>query len=153
MTITIPTPGVALTPQQFFDNALFGIRSQGYKHSSYRGSCLYRADHTAECPVRCAAGHSIPDSLYSDSYEGLPIDRLMNESAAIAMLLGSDAQQRDVSVAMLKDVQFAHDQMLATCYVTPFDSTKEDAWENKMNQIANQYGLVYKPVATEGAAA
>jgi hypothetical protein len=46
------------------------LKEQGAYSANEFGSCHYRADKTAGCPVRCAIGWLIPDEEYKIGFEG-----------------------------------------------------------------------------------
>lgn len=139
MDINTITP---LTPQQVFDAALFGIRKQEYVKSYLGGrGCAYRGQHG----LKCGIGHAIPDACYNPLFDNI------NSSTSIGALLDNSWKQFDVlrrlfggvPVCVLKDIQAAHDSMLATY---PSEDDKE-RWEQRMKDIAVAYGLTYTPVA------
>lgn len=56
-----------MTPQEAFNAAYLGLKSQGFE-KSYNpegGVCRYRTNHG----LKCAVGHCIPDELYEESFE------------------------------------------------------------------------------------
>lgn len=58
-----------LSKQEIYNNALFGIRGQNYARSAtVGGRCVYRGDRG----LKCALGHSIPDSEYTERLDELP---------------------------------------------------------------------------------
>lgn len=113
-----------LTPQQYFDNALFGIRKQGYKRSVSIGRCRYRG--AGGC--KCGAGHSLPDDLYSSRMEGSTIRTLIRNNPEVK------AHFRDVPGPLLTEVQQAHDDALAA---------SAQYFEQQMAEIAAEHGLTY----------
>lgn len=123
-------PIVPLTAQQVFDNALFGIRQQKYQRSERTSTCMYRADRTAKCPVRCGIGHSIPDALYDPAMEGKAIDHLLTRIAGERLVFLFEG----VGDSLLADLQHAHDREL---------SFGAHRFEKAMATIAANYGLTY----------
>ena len=141
MDINTITP---LTPQQVFDAALFGIRKQGYvKSYLVNRGCVYRGAHG----LKCGMGHAIPDACYDPLFDS------SNRSTSIGALLGDSRKQFDVlrrlfegvPVYVLKDIQAAHDSMLAAY---PSENDKQ-GWEQRMKDIAVAYRLTYTPKGEE----
>lgn len=56
-----------MTKQEIFDKAAEGILRQGKR--SKGDTCRYREDLTATCPIKCAAGHLIPDEKYKPVFD------------------------------------------------------------------------------------
>lgn len=92
--------------QQLFNTAVAGVIAQGQpsfvshdKCTDDERSCRYRLDFTAECSVKCAIGHLIPDENYD------PImDRELNTDNVIAGI-GLSAY-----IPELRALQECHDQ-------------------------------------------
>jgi len=58
------------TPQDYFSFIYLALMKQGCGSREADGlKCLYRADKTPECPIRCGIGHIIPDAAYTPSIE------------------------------------------------------------------------------------
>jgi hypothetical protein len=85
MTSTHQLPPVPQTPQEVFDRALSGIRTQGYKPSygtlpdaspGAMGACLYRGPEGA----KCAFGHILPDEVYDLRIENSTPDQIARAS-------------------------------------------------------------------------
>lgn len=112
--------------QQAYDNALFGIRLQGYKQSSVEGKCLYRGPDST-C---CAAGFNIPDELYTPGLEGRNISQIIKDNSSIRLYL------QGVSTELLKKLQFCHDVFLKNSFGPP-------VWEQEMLAIAKNHNLIY----------
>ena len=139
MSINTITP---LTPQQVFDAALFGIRKQEYVKSYLGGrGCAYRGQHG----LKCGIGHAIPDACYDPLFDS------SGHSTSIGALLDDSRERFDVlrrlfggvPVYVLRDIQCAHDKMLAAY---PSENDKQ-RWEQRMKDIAVAYRLTYTPVA------
>lgn len=124
-----------LTPQQVFDNALFGIRKQGYVRSALPdGQCRLRDDSGRSCAI----GKSIPDALYTPEMEIAIATAMDQPCPEFEQLLKLFA---DCEVNLLQLLQKAHDQYLpdgSQC----FSSGGHD-YELLMQRIASQYNLVY----------
>lgn len=116
--------------QDAFDKVLKAIRKQNYQRSvNTDGACKYRGPNG----LRCAAGHLIPNSLYKVSIEGLSIS---NNKMPDEVKNYFDA----VSMNLIQDMQFAHDNNLEESIT---------AWEIRMKEIANNYGLTYTEASKE----
>ena len=120
-----------LTPQQVFDNALFGIRGQGYKQSKrfIGGSetCAYRGKNDTKCGI----GHSLPDDLaeQADSLGESDISTVISEIDEVSdLFVNCDAE-------LLEMLQRAHD-----------NATSAERFEREMANIARVYNLHYTPV-------
>jgi len=72
---------------------------------------------------KCAVGCLIPDQLYDPAWEGKRVEEL-----PISRLFG------DVSLRVLKAMQFVHDKM------------NTDLWEGEFARIAEDYGLTLPKV-------
>ena len=115
-----------LTNQQVFDNALNGVRAQGYVRSqSLSGSCSYRGDGT----LKCGIGHSIPDEVYvpsMDCLENSAINEVVRRFSDIYGLF------KDCDKRMLNNIQQAHDIM-----------DKPSQFEDAMRTVAIEFDLKY----------
>jgi hypothetical protein len=114
--------------QQVFDNALFGIRNQGYKQSVTPDgdSCAYRG----KGDLKCGVGHSIPDELYKPAMECKTSGNLLSEHPEIQDLF------RHVDRQLLSQIQWAHDKYLEQ----GFENCR---YEAEMKCIADNYTLTY----------
>jgi hypothetical protein len=114
--------------QQAFDNALFGIRNQGYRQSitSDESSCAYRGNND----LKCGVGHSIPDELYKKGMEGKAFNNLLSEHPEIQDLF------QNVDWQLLSKIQWAHDKYLESGF-------ENWQYEAEMKEIANTYKLKY----------
>lgn len=62
-----------MTKQEIFDKVWTGLKAQGFQQSvSDDGLCKYRGLNG----LKCAAGHLIPDDVYSPKMEGATADDL-----------------------------------------------------------------------------
>lgn len=125
-----------LTNQKVFDNALFGVRGQGYKQSRRRltdgllGPCLYRGPDG----LKCGIGHSIEDDALAREMDtgdvggcgGQSIRACLLDSRVFAIFGGVDK-------SLLKDLQDAHD----SCDSSPHK------FEASMADVASAFGLSY----------
>lgn len=128
-----------LTRQQLFDNAYLGIKQYGLSFEldeEYpdRSNCRYRLDKTAECPVRCGVGHSIPD----DQYESIMENKAVGNHEMFDSLFDPD------DVDFLTDLQDTHDDAVASGR----DTMIEDFF-SKMVALANKYHLTVPDVSTQ----
>lgn len=125
----------SLTLQEVFDNALFGIRKQNYEPSLKDGKesmCSYRGDGGS----KCAIGHSIPNRVYHESIEGMPIHDLLDSNSKIRDLF------RGIFWKPLKDLQLIHDDLTIS-------SRKKDHFEFNMEEFAIRYDLKFTPLKPE----
>jgi hypothetical protein len=140
-----------LSAQDVFDKALFGIRGQGYKTSSTPvGGCKYHIPpvHDAlglcsEPELRCAVGHCIPDAV-AKRWDGS--GTLDTDIASIREEFPEDYEQffNQYDLQLLQNLQVIHDTMP--------DENKAMYFEEQMQQLAQNYGLIYTPQPnTEGS--
>lgn len=134
-----------LTNQQFFDNALFGIRAQGYVPSQIQHPVDSEKPGTkcAKCAYRgimgrkCAIGFSIPDELYSpkiDDGDGMSVDSLArNPEYPELNNLFSKANKE-----LLERMQCLHDHLQ---YLAAEERPK--TFEKGMAVLAKEFGLKY----------
>ena len=128
-----------LTQQEIFDKALFGIRKQGYRQStSESGGCNYRTTLEDGSTRACAVGLCIPDDIAQmwDSSGETTGDTSIR---AISDVYTSSFEKYfyNEDLPFLSDLQDAHDCNLVTSYLS---------WEDRMQDIAAEYYLVYTPV-------
>jgi hypothetical protein len=83
---------------EMLDFTVGKLREQG-KRAIDRGVCLYRAPDGS----KCAAGHWIPDTLYTSAMEGFPLDRSITAEALLKSGLSKD------EIEFLIDLQDIHD--------------------------------------------
>lgn len=90
-----------MTNQEAFDKIVRHLFSM--KHRSLRPGdgeeCVYRSEDGNKCAIGCL----IPDELYNPSFENLGVVALCERSEVIRTLF------KEVSIDMLRDLQFAHD--------------------------------------------
>jgi hypothetical protein len=127
---------ISINNQQAFDNALFGIRNQGYKQSIASGktscaSCAYRG----EDGLKCGVGHSIPDELYKPEMEGKTSSGLILNYMLISELF------EKVNEHLLTEIQVCHDHDLL--------GETSQRFEIRMKQIAKEYGVNYTESSKE----
>lgn len=115
-----------ITKQEIFDRVVTGLRKQGCKSAKNNGkgiiSCLYRGPNN----TKCAAGQVILDSAYDDSFEGKPINDLIDIHGD-EYLFGDKIEIE--SIILLVRLQISHDKC------------KPEYWENEWQCLANEYGL------------
>ncbi len=122
------------TNQEAFDMAYLGIIRQGRASISGDGACQYR--HTSvHGPLKCAAGHLIPDSKYKYGMENLTwrvVTGAYNDMAKLA------------DVTFVARLQLAHDKAVvdAGCHEGIFI----DAFKKYMAYIAAGYRLTVPSV-------
>lgn len=89
---------MSVTHQELFDITLNAIRDQGRPSCTDTGECLYRGPEGS----RCAAGHHIPDSLYTPDMERKGLFR--TEFDPVVNLIGRSAW------IFMEELQAAHDK-------------------------------------------
>jgi hypothetical protein len=58
-----------MNKQEIFNTVYNGLKSQGFKQSRDGNLCRYRS-----CEGKCAAGHLLPDDVYTEAMEGNAIE-------------------------------------------------------------------------------
>lgn len=110
-----------LTNQQVFDKVVTALRAQDCKSLNDEGYCVYRGKND----TKCAAGHLIPDSLYTISLETFIVPQLDH-----------------IFEPMIEDTKFLRElQRIHDIYPV------ED-WEWAWKNCAKNYNLVYTPPTT-----
>lgn len=119
--------------QEQFNIAVAGIAAQGWEQSTKpSGACVYRADMTAECKIRCALGHLIRDEDYE-----LQFDNGYGTSALLKDL-GVDPDDTD-TYSFLTQLQQAHD---ARGDFDIYEDTADMAlMKNRLRKFAAMYNL------------
>lgn len=123
-----------LTHQQVFDNALNGVRAQGYMRSTLRGSCSYRGMGT----LKCGIGHSIPDEMYESAMDTSEHSTAIND--VICSFSNLASLFKGCHSELLKRLQEAHDSMIEPFHdsmIEPFQ------FENAMWAVADDFDLKY----------
>lgn len=110
-----------MTLQEIFDKVYTGLKGQNWQRSGVmvegNFDCLYRCDG-----LKCAAGHLIPDELYSNVIEGVSFgDSMFFSEIYTALNLENDA------------IEFV--SLLQQCHDDANDI------EKAMNDIAQDYKL------------
>lgn len=127
-----------LTPQQVFDNALFGVRAQGaFSKRPSTGVCAYRTPLPTGETLKCGIGHSIPDELYDtsmDNADDTSIAALMIEAESDGGLRVLEDLFGNCHTGLLSDLQTAHDIAL---HMRDF--------EQQMCEVARTHDLIYTP--------
>lgn len=94
--------------EKFFNGCVDGVYKllKQAKQSQVDGSCMYRLDSIASCPIRCAVGHMIKDEHYTGVEEANVSDLSVLESVrkSLGMQYISEEQQD-----ILSCIQVAHD--------------------------------------------
>ena len=110
-----------ITLQQMFDNAVRGIYAQGERaYGTQVESCFYRLEQNGKV-LKCAIGHSIPDSLYVAEMEGKGPLGLREDFPTIKALFPDDVG----TVGALGELQACHDEQDPSSFMEGFLS---DAW-------------------------
>jgi hypothetical protein len=120
------------TNQQAFNMAFRAIIKQRGPSINSEGTCVYRGPHGR----RCAAGHFIPDNLYTPSMENRNVN---NESvqAALPKLFAED------SFNFIASLQRAHDEAAFEFRARGKNSRKtfRSFYEGWMLEVAREYRL------------
>ena len=95
------------TPQQVFDFVTHKIIEQGQKSGQDMNLCNYRS----KGGLKCAAGHLIPDDLYTPKLEGKDYNKVRE-------YLGIN----DTHLCLIEDLQAAHDGAKDDFFVQSFIS-------------------------------
>lgn len=139
------------TNQSAFDTVLNHLRQQGRAAVKKPGGCCYRLQDDSGAVLSCAVGCMIPDDLYLDGFEGMPITAIVEEvwpedcSDEFVEIASPVARQlrgifASVDIELLQDLQGAHDSYLAL-------ESRPQMWERQMAELATVYNLVYTPPA------
>ncbi len=140
LTAHTTVPAV-LTAQQVYDKALFGIRQQDYEQSaSAGGTCAYRG----EAGMKCAVGHCIDDETATKWDKGIR-DEIGCKQFGIGVMFEYDKETylkffQESDVELLRKLQGIHDCIPIT------DRGNGRSFEAKMQEIAEDFNLVYTPV-------
>ncbi len=109
--------------QDYFNKAYTGLKNQGFKRCMGRIGkcsdevCLYRSGD-----LKCAVGHIIPDTFYTEDFEG------KDASSVMSMLLEGSPDFEGAK--FLTGLQSCHDR-----------SYDERSMEANLQFFANRYGL------------
>lgn len=117
-----------LTLQEVFNNALFGIREQGYVKCVDSGNfCQYR---TPSAPtMACGLGHSMPDSVFETRVITAGICTLVENFDWAVLLFGQ------LPISALSRLQNIHDWM-----------RDAEGFEDRMKTFCDAHNLIYTPV-------
>lgn len=134
-TPLVAHPGRLWTHQELFDNALRGVRRQGYKTSEdIKGTCAYR-DHTGT--RACGIGWSMPDELYGEHMDNgtFPsgVEAVLGRNHALHAVFPTDIG----SMRLMVRLQQAHDGMVN------FGPSRDAYFERNMQMVAQDFCLVY----------
>lgn len=94
-----------MTNQETFDIVVTALRAQGRKSVDAHGGCMYRGPNG----LKCAAGHLIPDSLYSPEME----HKIASNHTKMLIELGHDPW-------FVNALQAAHDNAESDDFVNRF---------------------------------
>ncbi len=90
---------MAMTAQEMFDKVWIGLKGQGFAASvDANNNCMYRSPKG----LRCAAGHVLPDEMYTSNLEWKPC----NEGTARDVFVSVVGAE---NIGILRECQFAHD--------------------------------------------
>lgn len=137
-----------LTPQQVFDNALFGIRKQEYAPSRVSGGgCAYQGAQGRMCGI----GHSVPTEelrrlmdRVGTLADGSPIEEVLRAARWVPNLHLVTVLFGQCDEAFLLQVQAAHDELNPHTRGVWVDDPKH-YFESAMRGIAASYNLTYTP--------
>jgi hypothetical protein len=140
LTAQTTVPAV-LTAQQAYDKALFGIRQQNYEQSAkLNGSCAYRG----EAGTKCAVGHCIDDETAIKWDKGVRGSYSYVQFGIVSMFEYDKETYlkffQESDVELLRELQGVHDCIPIT------DRGNGRYFESKMQELAEEYNLVYTPV-------
>lgn len=164
-----------LTHQQVFDNALFGVRKDGYRGSfvvvedpdaiadggsGTKVKCRYRFEGRA-----CGIGHSIPDELYDPRMEGKAAGSLLvdpifegdpDDADGSGPVTAESAALAEKFAALFSAVVTHGDAaLLSTLQFTHDGACRSDgafdklSFEMRMQDFAANRGLHYTPPTEE----
>jgi len=154
-----------MTKQEMFDKAARGILDQGGPSATDNGTCKYRCANGR----KCAAGHIIPDALFTPEMEGTtcaplttdekaPTQRYYETTSAFAerlrfiyhhTLVVGALEQLGADIDFARALQLAHDNVLSDRFGGVSDDTFMSSWKENMRVLASQHGLdasVLEPV-------
>lgn len=151
-----------LTNQQMFDNALLGIRRQGYQRSynNGTGSCVYyNGDADNGAKLCCAVGHSIPEpeNLPEHINTGAIASLIQWQNLKTLLSINEDlfVHSETMRHEFLHQLQRVHD-LMGNVDVDGFDKGIESTgdtgvgnshdFEAAMQKLAAKWELTYTPV-------
>lgn len=104
--------------------------------------CLYREDKTAQCKVRCAIGHLIPNSRYRSRHmEEEMVSQVLSRDPQLMSILPTDMDESD-GVEFLTSLQGKVHDDLANRLHTGEITLKE--WPEQLMQQYNELASDYK---------
>lgn len=115
------------TDQQIFDHIALALLKQGRSSVTSYGIGRYRLYMNADDPIRCAAGHEIPDSLYNPDMEGTMIYNVAEKYPEV--LAAMDVTQDQV-FGIVYALQSLHDSTLP-----------ENTWPERLKALAVTFDL------------
>lgn len=125
--------GEPVEAQEVFDFAVGKVIEQGVP-AMYARECVYRASYGR----KCAFGHLIPDSLYTDEFENLSAVTILAKqahphySSALAASLGRHS-------FLIEEMQRAHDR--AAKYTQGADFVNN--FRHRAEAVAKGHGLTF----------
>lgn len=115
------------THQQTFNMVYRGLAKQGFKRSAEGSVCKYRTSHG----LKCAAGHVIPDDLYSTRMEfGIVQPKLSMITKVASRLVTITIKDLGHDLQLVRDLQECHD-----------DSAYADELKEKLRYYAKNHEL------------
>ena len=100
------------------------LLTQGKQARNSTGSCKYKLESNTEI-LKCAVGCIIPDSLYTERFEGMKVKTLLDE---LHIILNNDDK-----LCLLSDLQALHDRAESdNIYI---------AWYHRLVTLAKSYKL------------
>lgn len=118
--------------QVTYDTVVEHLRKQGckaYDKSAPVLSCVYRTIDGR----KCAAGCLIPDSLYQEEFEGMPVTIFTDNGIEEASLAGECIASLGHDLKLVRKLQRIH------------DNDQEDNWESMWEAVAKDCELTYTP--------
>lgn len=113
------------TKQTAFDVMWNGLKAQGWQKSMTNNVCTYRGDNGR----KCAVGHLIPDEIYHERMERIPIQVVYFELGKYILPTKEDVQ----FFGFLEEARWAHDYAIET--------NKKHNMESCMRRLAKRHNL------------
>jgi hypothetical protein len=127
------------TLQEVFDHVIVSLRKQKFASVKGEHTCLYRGNDGN----KCAVGHCIIDELYLPSMEEMGIYKTIDEiptpfsSPELAWMFEVPAND------LLTKLQNCHDSLMPRENHPSSDHMNAQKWEERMQDIAFKFKLVY----------
>lgn len=114
------------TNQQIFNFVVTKLMEQGRQSENAGHTCMYRETREADCPIRCAVGHCIPNSAYNPRMEMMTIDKVIDKFPYLLNQLEMTIEQ---VLGLVMSLQHVH------------DIAGVELWPIRFCQVANRYNL------------